>query len=485
MKTTLLAFLCMALFPFLRASAQPCDLSNVQFEKVYTGTDGKCYADLFFDLAANNGNKYIYVHFWTSANFNKINKADFSGGFAPDFTAINGNTGNSHPALATLAIDNDNPSAPVWDASNYQPDPSVTTVQAGSLQVAAIPGSGSGANASYRYTLKAVPLGNLGGACSASSLGVAVWSSQSNSNKAKIHCSMLKGALPESLELAGFVLCSQAKYTLTLTNKTGRTVSGSIDLLTDKGARASDGSFDIARGRKFDAITYFLVEPNHSLSISRTIPDSCLGYDVFAQAVYSDDFTQLAQLTKTSCATLPIVLQSFTAIRVKQQVALSWQTASEQAVRGFNILRKGEKSDWKQIGFVPTRATGGFSSETLAYQFSDLAPLREASQYRLQEISNDGKTTLSEIRSIQAGDQTARMSIYPNPASNGKAVIVFDKPSVRDVVVSDMSGRIYRQIKGVRSGETIVDQLKDGYYNVQVIDRTTNESTVLRLLVKN
>lgn len=484
MKTTLLAFLCMALFPFSNLFAQPCDLTNIQFEKVYTGTDGKCYADLFFDMRANNGNKYIYVHFWTALNFSKIDKAAFTSGFAPGFAEINGTTANPHPALATLAIDNDNTSAPVWNASNYLPDPSVITVKAASLRVSSTPVSGSGPNALYRYTIKAVPLGNLGGACSAASLGVAVWSSQANSTKAKIHCSVLNSAVPESLALRGLVLCSQAKYTLTLTNKTGKAMSGKIDVLTDRGAQANDGSFDIAHCRKFDAITYFLVEPDQTLSIMRTIPDSCIGYNVFAQAVYSDEFSQLAQLSTTSCATLPVVLQSFSASRAKQQVAVNWQTASEQAVRGFNILRKGDGPDWKTIGFVPSKAAGGFSSENLFYEFADLFPLKGVSQYRLEELGSDGKTTLSEIRTVKGEEQATKITIYPNPAINGKAIIAFDKPSIRDVIISDMSGRIFKQLNGLTSSNATVDHLKDGFYIVQVIDRTTNESTVLRLVVK-
>jgi hypothetical protein len=77
MKTTLLAFLCIALFSCLETSAQPCDLASVYFERVYTGTDGKCYADVYFDMDRNNGNKFIYLHFWTKANFNKVSKARF------------------------------------------------------------------------------------------------------------------------------------------------------------------------------------------------------------------------------------------------------------------------------------------------------------------------------------------------------------------------------------------------------------------------
>ena len=78
MKTTLLAFVCMALFSFTNAFAQPCDLAAVQLEKIYTGTDGKCYADVYFDMDRNNGNKYIYLHIWAAAEFTKVNKSKFT-----------------------------------------------------------------------------------------------------------------------------------------------------------------------------------------------------------------------------------------------------------------------------------------------------------------------------------------------------------------------------------------------------------------------
>lgn len=484
MKTTLLLFLSVALFPFTNAFAQPCDLAAVQLERVYTGFDGKCYADIYFDMDRNNGNKFVYLHFWTAANFSKVAKSKFSNGAGPNFTDINGTLANPHPALATIAIDNNDYTAPVWNSFNYRPDGTVTTVKGASLQVSNMPISGSGPKELYRYTIKAVPLGNLGGGCSAADINIIMWSTQANSINSHIPCSLMGPAVQQSLAIDGLASCATAKYALTITNTTGKTISGNIDLYADNGIRPNDGSFDPAADSKVDAISYFVVEPAQSYTITRAIPAIALGYNMFAQVILSSHYTQMAQMFTTSCGTLPVVMQGISATRTKQQVAVKWQTASEQNVRGFNILRQTDESGWKVIQFVQSQADGGNSSQSLSYQYTDINPTKGISQYRIQEVNNDGKTSLSEVKMVRGEELASKLTLYPNPSINGRATIVFDKSSVRDILVSDVSGRIVRQYKSITAGSTAIENLTNGLYNVQMIDRTTNETTIVRLLVK-
>lgn len=484
MKTTLLAFLCMALLSFSKTFAQPCDLASVQLERVYTGADGKCYADVYFDMDRNNGNKFVYLHFWTAANFGKVVKSKFSNGAGPNFNDINGTPAKPHPALATIAIDNTDYTAPVWSSYNSRPRGTVTTVRGTSLQVSDMPVSGSGPKVFYRYTIKAVPLGILDGGCSAANINVIIWSTQANSINSHIHCSLMGPAAQQLLAIDGLANCATAKYSLTITNTTGKTVSGNIDIYADNGIRPNDGFFDPPTDSKVDAISYFVVEPNQSYTITRAIPTTALGYNLFAQVMHSSHYTHVAQLFTTLCSTLPVRMQVLSATRMKQHVAVNWQTASEQNVRGFNILRHTEESGWKVIQFVPSQADGGNSSQSLSYQYIDINTTKGISQYRIQEVSNDGKTSLSEVKMVRGEELASKLTLYPSPTINGKAVIVFDKASVRDILVSDVSGRIVRQYRSITAGSTVIENLPNGIYNVQVIDGTTNEITVARLIVK-
>jgi hypothetical protein len=201
--------------------------------------------------------------------------------------------------------------------------------------------------------------------------------------------------------------------------------------------------------------------------------------------IYAGQFTQVAELLANACSTLPVVSQTVSVNRVKQQVAVQWQTASEQDVRGFNILRQTDENGWKVIQFVPSQAAGDYSSQLLSYQYLDAYLAKGISQYLIQEVNNSGKTTLSEVKVVRGEEQAAKLTIYPNPTTNGKAVVAFAKASIRDVIVSDVSGRVVRQLKNITTSNAVIDQLSNGFYNMQVIDRSTNETTVVRLIVKN
>ena len=312
-----------------------------------------------------------------------------------------------------------------------------------------------------------------------------MWSTQANSINSPIHCSVMGPAAQQSLTIDGGVKCASAQYELTITNTTGKTVSGSIDVFADNGVRSNDARFDPSTGSKVDAIDYFQVAPNQSYTITRAIPATAVGYNLFAQVMLSTLYTQNTPLFTNACRTLPVELKAFSATRMKQQVIVKWQTASEQNVHGFNVLRQTDENGWKVIQFVPSQGDAGNSSQTLIYQYTDINPAKGISQYRIQEVSKDGKTSLSEVKLVRGAELASKLTLYPNPAFNGRAVLVFDKISVREILVSDVSGRIVRHYKNITAGSTVIENLTGGLYNVQVIDRSSGETTTARLTVRN
>ncbi len=72
-----------------------------------------------------------------------------------------------------------------------------------------------------------------------------------------------------------------------------------------------------------------------------------------------------------------------------------------------------DNGQWTILGFVK-----GYN-KTSTYQFTDNTPL-STSYYRLRQIDNDGKETLSKVLSVERRDAINRVSIkvYPNPVSN-------------------------------------------------------------------
>ena len=55
---------------------------------------------------------------------------------------------------------------------------------------------------------------------------------------------------------------------------------------------------------------------------------------------------------------------------------------------------------------------------------------------------------------------------------------------MRDVIVSDVSGRVVKQFKAVSGSTLTVDGLIDGFYTVQVANRTSGTASVEKVIIK-
>ncbi|HET7896592.1 MAG TPA: T9SS type A sorting domain-containing protein, partial [Flavisolibacter sp.] len=192
-----------------------------------------------------------------------------------------------------------------------------------------------------------------------------------------------------------------------------------------------------------------------------------------------------ASLASNSCAPLPVSFRSFTAQRNEKSVLVKWETVTEQQNRGFNIQRLVETGAWQNIGFVATQAANGNSSALLSYSFTDANPSSSVSQYRIQQIDIDGKTSYSEIRSVRGEEMSGNMVVYPNPSADGKITLSFDAVTAKDVTVSDMSGRVVKQFRNIRSNHLSIDNLTAGFYTVQVIDQSSAKTMVEKVVIKN
>ncbi|MBS1668891.1 MAG: T9SS type A sorting domain-containing protein [Bacteroidetes bacterium] len=108
---------------------------------------------------------------------------------------------------------------------------------------------------------------------------------------------------------------------------------------------------------------------------------------------------------------LPIDWISFDAAREKGQVSLDWIIGSASNVKGFYVLRSTDNVHWENIGFV-SYATG-----RTTYNFIDLKPSLGVTNYRIIEQDLDGKTSNSEIKTVQA-EQSSDISVWPNPVTD-------------------------------------------------------------------
>jgi hypothetical protein len=184
-----------------------------------------------------------------------------------------------------------------------------------------------------------------------------------------------------------------------------------------------------------------------------------------------------------SCIPLPVEFKSFTATRNRSNVQLRWETALEVNNTGFAVERNINGS-WQQIAWVPTQAVNGTSDVTLSYSYLDMNSHKGISQYRIRQVDQDSKSKYTEIRSVRGDGQLGKTIVYPNPTVDGKFSIVFeDAAATRDISVSDMSGRMVRQIKGITANNITIDNLNPGMYTVRIVSPETGEQVVEKVIV--
>ena len=181
---------------------------------------------------------------------------------------------------------------------------------------------------------------------------------------------------------------------------------------------------------------------------------------------------------------LPVSFRAFTASRSSSVVTLKWTTAFESNNHGFEVQRAIGNDGWQTLTFIATQAASGNSSSDLNYTYTDLNSTKGISQYRIKQIDIDRKSKVSEIRAVRGEGQKGKTIVYPNPSNNGKVRIIFEDISgIRDVSVTDMSGRVIKQLKGITGNNIVVDNLTAGIYTVRIVNNETNEHEIQKFVV--
>lgn len=194
-------------------------------------------------------------------------------------------------------------------------------------------------------------------------------------------------------------------------------------------------------------------------------------------------FDKVASVTN-SCITLPVAFTSFNASRNAGGILLNWKTAYEQNNRGFDIERNNN-GNWEKIGFVASLGLNGNSSSDLSYSFVDRNNSSKGiSQYRLRQVDIDAMATYSDVRAVRGEGQIGKITIYPNPTADGKVNIVFDDANVvRTVSVTDMSGRMVKEVRAVSNNNITISNLQSGMYTVKISVPETGEQVVQKIVV--
>ena len=181
--------------------------------------------------------------------------------------------------------------------------------------------------------------------------------------------------------------------------------------------------------------------------------------------------------------TVPVVFSSFEAKRNKSAVTVTWSTSSELNNSGFAIERN-VNGNWEQVGWVASKSLNGNSDVNLQYSYTDQNNAKGISQYRIRQVDIDAKSKYTDVRSVRGEGQLGKTIVYPNPSNNGKVNVVFeDAAGTRDISISDMNGRVVRQMKGITNNNITVDNLNPGMYMLRIVAVETGEQAVEKIVV--
>lgn len=491
-KVLLSCTLLFAIATFSKVNAQctPYNFKTTIKDIQVSGATATATLDVSFNIHANNGNKYIFIHLWTGANYNQVNiNWSASNQKAPTKAELNG-ASNEHPTLYNLAIDN-----------NVVPQTYKTTYADATLSLnvpAGAPAVSHLSNGADSFTVRdiivsfdASLLQNLG-----SIIQGVVWSSNAStySNKMSVQCYLAGAVFLADPVISGSGSCGTKTYSVTVTHNSlleNNTLTGSLDVYVDADG---DGQFSSLNDVKITASSIpFSVTASTPVTsyytgaqtFSGSIPALYKGSNLFV--VLTSGSTTLAPqfLSTTQCATLPVSFRSFTVARSNEMVAIKWETAFEQNNRGFYVQRN-VNGEWKDVAFVFSKADGGNSTEPLSYVYNDPNSYNTLSYYRVLQVDLSGLGKYSEVRVIRGGELANKLMLFPNPGTNGKVNVIFtDETSVKSVVVYDATGRAVKNFKNITGANLSIEQLKPGVYNIQVINAASKVISSGKFIIKD
>ena len=179
----------------------------------------------------------------------------------------------------------------------------------------------------------------------------------------------------------------------------------------------------------------------------------------------------------TCSVAIPVELLSFEGKNTEGGNLLTWTTASEVNNKGFDVERSMGSGDWETLGFVKGNNKGS------TYQFTDRRDAMHrvsttTNYYRLRQIDNDGKETLSKVIAIRQSIGKNNLKIYPNPTST--VLTIEHAPSVETIEIVNPLGQVIKTIQvNLETLQTDITttELTNGIYFLRV-----NRSEMIRFV---
>lgn len=173
--------------------------------------------------------------------------------------------------------------------------------------------------------------------------------------------------------------------------------------------------------------------------------------------------------------TLDVALINFSAVKSNQSSLIKWATALETNNDYFEIQRANDNKNFITIGKV---MGAGNTTSTTYYEYTDNTPNAGLNAYRLRQVDEDGRATLSPIRMVNFNGSHV-ISIFPNPTTNELSISLdaWDPHLLTNFRVIDFNGsEVLTKEVNAETTRLNVAQLPIGTYFLQITNATTTQT---------
>jgi len=170
---------------------------------------------------------------------------------------------------------------------------------------------------------------------------------------------------------------------------------------------------------------------------------------------------------------LPIELIVFEAYAEQKHNLLKWTTATEENNAYFSVQRSANGQDFVEIGRINGSGT---TTDEVNYEFVDTNPISSLNYYRLQQVDFDGKSSFSDIVSVERKypEIFDVISAGPNPNNGEIEVTILNEQSGSvDYLVTNINGKTLTQntfvtTEGLNTFRVNITDFPTGIYFISI-----------------
>ena len=175
-------------------------------------------------------------------------------------------------------------------------------------------------------------------------------------------------------------------------------------------------------------------------------------FDDKTEGQMGTQYSQVPNYLYNPISPLPVELIDFSVYWNREEVILSWKTASERNNDRFEVQRSTDGLTFATVGTVKGKGTTFSVTE---YDYVDVVPKGGIYYYRLKQVDHDGEFTYSPTKYVMVDIQAVSANVYPNPVKNKFTIEIRGTRQPATYMLIDMVGRAF--LMGTFSEETSID----------------------------